>query len=133
MQHYLTQITNLPSQYYTAGLWFLGAGLAASLTVQIVKHFNKIESAKISRLLITGASFIISAANYIVSTPSQSLSILASHTAMVLGAAHVVYWVSISPAYSWFMKLVSDADSFRQTTAPQPASVAEPPAATFAD
>src|SRR5579875_2106044 len=123
----ITNWLNLPANEWKAALAFVGAGALVAVIVQVVKHFSRTESAVVARALVTGLSFVVSAVNYILASPSQSLSVIGSHTAMVLGAAHVVYWVSVSPAYKWFMGLLKDAESFRAQSAPQATTASEAP------
>lgn len=129
MQAWFTQLTNLPDQYYTAALWFVGAGVVVSVIVQLIKHFNKSEAAWVGRSLVTLFSYIAAAANYILSAPGASISVLFRNSAIVLAAAHIVYWVSVSPGYKWLTGLLTDAAGYRSLSTPQATANTETPPA----
>lgn len=133
MQNWINILTNLPHSDYTALLAFIAAGGGVSVALQVIKHFKGINSQAISRTLLTIFSYVVAAANYILSTPSRSLSVLFAHTAIIMSAAHVVYWISVSPGYKWLITLLTDAGSYRAISAPQKASVAEAPPEQFAE
>lgn len=133
MQAWINLISQIPKSDWTALGAFLAAGGGVSVVLQVIKHFKSIDSAAISRALLATFSFMTAAVNYILYTPGSSLSVLASHTAIVMTAAHVWYWFTVGPAYKWLVTLLNDAENYRSMTAPQPTSVAEQPPEQFAE
>lgn len=137
MESYVTNLTNLPASDYKAALAFLGAGVAISVVLQVLKHFKEKNgtplSTPVSRALITLFSYVVAAANYILNTPGAGVTTLFRNSAIVLAVSHVVYWVSVSPFYKWFVGLLTDAGNFRAQNGAQPTSVAEEPAGQFAE
>lgn len=136
------QLLSLAHQDWKTVLAYLGGGLAISVVTQILRHWHgltafvsdvRAHATGISRALVTGCSFVVAASNYILNHGNGPLAGLFTHTAILLSAAHVVYWVSVSPSYKYIMKLLEDAATGRQLTAPQSVSVAEAPPATFPD
>jgi hypothetical protein len=126
MPDWLNTLLNLPISDWTALGSFLAAGGVVSVLTQFVKHFRAPKwlnhPTAMARFVISFFSFLTAAANYILSTPSKSLSLILAHFAVILTAAHFWYWLSVSPAYKWLISLLDDAAKWRASTAPQSAA-----------
>lgn len=129
------QLGTIPSSDFKAVGGFLLAGAVISVLVEVLRHFKGLTSltrdaeahtAGISRALVTGLSYLTAASSYIINGGAGSLGLVVSHTAILLSAAHVVYWVATQPLYNKFVGLLKDAENYRQINTAQPTSVAEP-------
>lgn len=143
LQDIINTLTTLPKNEITAALAFMGAGVGVAIATQLLRHWKGWTSltrtveghaTAWSRFTVTILSYVTSAAGYIMAGGSGPLwATLTKHAAFIFALAHGWYWLTVSPAYKKVMQLLTDAENYRQITAPQPTSTAEPPAGTFPD
>lgn len=141
MQAWLNTLFNTPGADYTAFLLFIAAGAGVSIVTQVIRHFKgltkyeKEHQVAISRALVTGMSLATGAAEYILNNGSGPiLATVLKHCAIILSAAHLVYWVSVNPFYTKkVLPFLEDMAMIKQIRAPQPATDSAGVPETFPD
>lgn len=122
----------VPGHDWTALLGWLAAGGGISVVLQVIKHFKGINSAAIARTILVFLSTVTGLAAFILTSPGlQLIPSIAKYTALLIAVAHFWYWLTVSPVYKWFTRLLQDAEQLKTLTIGQPVSSAEPPLKQF--
>lgn len=133
----ITFLTNLmhsvPAAFWPALLTWVVAGGGVSLIVELINVLLKVEGQNIARAEVSFFSFLGGVLMFVTQAPSLSvLPTIGQYSAVLLGVAHVWFWLATQPLGKAIKTDLADAAAYRQLNAPQNTSAAEQAPEEFA-
>lgn len=122
-------LTTLTPADWTALLGFLGVGGANSVVTKVIVHLRQEKwlnhPTAMARFVVVAVCVITAAMQYVVGggsnlTVARVVTLIVEHAAWLLAIAHFWFWLTVQPAYKYFLGLLEDAAKWRASTAPQP-------------
>lgn len=117
--HYFTTLTR--GDYYGL-LSFIGASGGLAVVLQLFKpQIKKLEARygydakKLIVAFLGLMAFTLSVAGDVLSASPQSLQVLGSHTAVIVGLATILYHFGVSPLHARIVKFLQDVETYIDT------------------
>lgn len=128
----LNVLNSLTPADWTALLGFLGVGGANSVVTKFITHLRGekwLHPVAMARFVIVMVCLATAASQYILGGGSnlqwqRIVVLIVEHAAWLVSIAHFWYWLTVQPAYKYFLGLLEDAAKWRASTAVQPTAAA---------
>lgn len=128
----LNLLHSLTPADWTALLGFLGVGGANSVVTKVVTHLRSekwLHPAAMARFIIVTVCVMTAASQYILGggtnlTWQRVVVLIVEHAGWLIAIAHFWYWLSVQPAYTYFLGIVEDAAKWRAAVKPQSTAAA---------